>query len=72
MSILDKKQLFWSTICLKVAKGNHEVKLPMNIVSHYKVLIEHLHLSDTAHVNYNLRSDVLSLSRGKGMPDTMT
>ena len=57
---------------MKVAKGNHEVKLRMNIVSHYKVLIEHLHLSDTAHVNYNLRSDVLSLSRGKGMPDTMT
>ena len=57
---------------MKVAKGNHEVKLPVYIVSHYKVLIGHLHLMGTAHVNYNLRSDVLSLSRGKGMPDTMT
>ena len=38
---------------MKVAKGNHEVKLPMYIVSRYKVSIKHLHLSDTAHVNYN-------------------
>ena len=49
---------------MKVAKGNHEVKLPMYIVSHYKVLIKHLHLSDTVHVNYNSYTLYKYLSSG--------